>query len=203
MSISSKTDAANLALGNLGVSKEIANIDSENSAEAIACRRFFDTAVGAVLRDFDWPFARTSATLSLVASDPTVEWDYSYTYPTDCVNFHRIMSGTRTDDQDSRVPHAIYYGASGKLIYTDMEDAVGVYTKLVNSPSLWDEDFSVAFSYRLAAYIAPKVTGDNPYRLRKEMLEAYTYELGKAQGNAMKEETYDLEPGPPSLQARA
>src|SRR5665648_440114 len=98
--MSSATEICNMALGHLASGKEIANLETERSAEAIACRRFFDSARDAVLRDFSWPFATKIKALSLIEEDPNSEWAYSYRYPTDCLNFRRILSGTRTDTRD-------------------------------------------------------------------------------------------------------
>ena len=57
--MSSKTVICNLSLSHLGISKEISNIDTERSAAAEACRRWFNLARDETFRDFNWPFATT------------------------------------------------------------------------------------------------------------------------------------------------
>ena len=91
--MASKTEIGNLALSHIGIGKEVANIETEQSAEASALRRVYDTALRKTLRDFNWPFARVIADLGLIEEDPTDEWDFSYRVPSDCVSFRRIPSG--------------------------------------------------------------------------------------------------------------
>src|SRR5688572_11149621 len=111
--MASETEIANLALSHLGVGKEIANLETERSQEAVACRRFYDTARDATLRDFSWPFATKIAVLGLIEADPNDEWDYSYRYPSDCLQLRRILSGVRNDTRDSRVPFKLAHDDSG------------------------------------------------------------------------------------------
>src|SRR5438046_2758921 len=98
MPLSSTTEIANMAISLIGIAKEIANLDSENSAEAKACRRFFANVRDTVLGDFPWPFATKFATLSLVQTDPNDDWGFSYNYPSDALKIRRILSGIRNDD---------------------------------------------------------------------------------------------------------
>ena len=63
--MSSKTEIANLAISHLGIGKEIANVETEQSQEAKACRRYFDMAKKITLGDVDWTFATKFATLNL------------------------------------------------------------------------------------------------------------------------------------------
>lgn len=195
-------DIANLALGHLGVSKEIANLSTEKSKEAVACRKYFDLAREAVLRDFPWPFATKIATLSLVEEDPNSEWAYSYRYPTDCVYFRRILSGIRNDPRESRVPYRIARDSSGKLIFTDLDSAVGEYTVRLTTVTQYPPDFSLCLSYRLAAYIANSVTGAEPFKLKDEMMKHYKLELELAAANAANEEQPEEEPLTESFAAR-
>jgi hypothetical protein len=74
-------DICNLALSHVGVSTEIANLDTERSKEAQACRRFYEPTREEVLRAFAWPFATRFVDLQLVEEEPNDEWAYSYRYP--------------------------------------------------------------------------------------------------------------------------
>lgn len=87
--MSSSTEISNMALSHLAISREIAALDTERSQEAQACRRFYETVRKTVLRDYPWPFATKFATLALVEDDPNSEWDFSYRYPSDCLNARR------------------------------------------------------------------------------------------------------------------
>jgi hypothetical protein len=56
--MASKTQIVNIALARIGASKQVANVDTESSREAVTARTFFDDDVLYVLRDFPWPWAR-------------------------------------------------------------------------------------------------------------------------------------------------
>lgn len=186
--MASKTEIANLALSHLGVSKSIGNLTSEQSAEAKACRRFYDITLKTTLRDVEWPFATVVVDLGLTASNPTEEWDYSYTYPSECERFVRILSGKSNDTRQSRVPYEIYNSNSSRVIYTNEENAQAEIVKLVEDPGFYPSDFQLALSYRLAAYIAPRLTNGDPFNIMNKVMDMYTAEIDKAKANSLNEE---------------
>jgi len=192
--MASKTEIANLAISHIGIGKEVANIDTEQSEEASACRRYFDIAKENTLGDMSWNFATRFVTLGLVESTPSTEWDYSYRYPTDCLEIRRILSGVRNDTQRTRIPFRIISDSAGKLIYTDEPGAVIEYTRNITDIDLFSPEFKMALSFRLAYYIAPRLTAGDPFKLKEDMLRLYEIELGLAKKKNMNEETMDQLP---------
>ena len=188
----SSTSISNLALSHLGVGKSIASL-SENSQEAIACNRFYETARDATLRDHAWPFATKLAELALIEEDPNDEWDYSYRYPTDCLNIRRILSGYRKDTRDTVIPYKIAQDDSGLLIYTDSENAEVEYTMRATDAQFYPPDFELALSYRLAYYIAPRLTGGDPFKLQERVLKLYQWEISQAIASSVNEQRSDVE----------
>lgn len=192
--MASSTEICNLALSHLGVGKEIAALETERSQEASACRRFFDLARDEALRDFAWPFATKIIALGLVEEEPNDEWNYAYRYPTDCLNLRRILSGTRNDTRQTRVPHRIARDDSGRLIYTDTENAEAEYTILVDDPEQYPPDFTMALSLLIASYIAPRVTGGDPFKMGDRALRLYALSIEKARANSINEEQTEEHP---------
>lgn len=188
------TVIANMALGFLGVSKPIANLESESSVEAQACRTYFDTARDECLRDYGWPFATKLKTLSSLEENPSDEWDEAYQEPSDCLKARRILSGTRNDTQQSRVPYRIIRGDSGNVILTDKEDAVLEYTFRHTEIEYWPADFKTAMALKLATYIVMIVTAGDPYNMGPKSEARYQYQMGKAKMNARNEEVQDPAP---------
>jgi len=188
------TEIANLALSHIGVGKEIANLETEDSQEARACRRYFDIALEATLRDFNYPFANTFAVAQLVEENPTPEWGYSYRYPTGCVKLIRILSGTRNDTRQSRVPYKIGRDPQGRLVYTDMQEAVFEYTFLITDTSEFTSDAAIALSFRLASYIAPRVTSGDVHKLGDRAIRYYIGEVSLAKTNAVNEQQDEEQP---------
>lgn len=200
--MASKVGICNFALGHLGLGKEIANFETEKSQEAASCRLYYETALKQTLRDYDWPFATKIAALNLIEETPNVEWGYSYRYPTDCVKFRRILSGVRIETRTQRVPLKIAKDSAGRIIFTDRQEAEGEYTEYVTNPALYPEDFTMALSLRLAAYIAPRVTAGDPYKLAERATRLYLAELGMAEATSGNEEQTDPEPDSEMISGR-
>lgn len=186
--MASSTEICNLALGHLGVNKSISSLSTEQSQEANACRRFYDISLQRVLRDFDWPFARRYATLGLVEEDPNQEYAYSYRYPSDCVAIRKILSNLRNDTRQSRIHFSLGNDDAGQLVYTDQAEAEIRYTYLETDPDKFPPDFTIAFSYLIAYYIAPSLTGGDPYGVTNRALQSYLAEISRAGANAANEE---------------
>lgn len=192
--MANKTEICNMAISHLGNSSEIANVDTESSQEASACRRFYETAKNATLTDVDWPFATAYFTLNLIEETPDDEWNYSYRYPVGCLSVRRILSGTRNDSVKSREPYKILKDASGKLIYADKENAKIEYTEDISDPEFFSAEFALALSFRLASYIAPRLTGGDPFKMKQEMLGQYDLEINRAKKKAFNEEQHEQPP---------
>lgn len=190
--MASSTEICNLALSHIGIAKPIAALDTEQSQEAATCRVFYSIVRDVVLRDYRWPFASKIASLNLVEENPNSEWGYSYRYPTDCIMFRRILSGQRNDTPDTRIEYRLTKDAAGKLILCDIEEAECEYTEKVTDTQFFTADFILAFSYRLAYYIAPRLTAGDPFKLGEGALKLYNLEIGRAISSAFNEE----QPGP-------
>lgn len=192
----------NLALGHVGNSDGIASL-TEASTPARACKQFYAQTVDEVLRDFDWPFARTFEALALVAEDPTTEWDFSYRYPNGALAVRRILSDAgRVDTAATRVPWILGRDSAGLLLFADKADAVVAYTARVDAVGLYPPDFGQAVALKLAAWIAPQVTGGDPAKLGARAFGLYREQLELAQLNALLEERQDLAPESDFLSAR-
>lgn len=183
----------NLALRHLGHSTEVQDRD-EDTEPAAACRRFYEQALHEALRDFPWPFATKVAALALAGTDPVPGYGYSYTMPTDCMFFRRILSGRWNDSRSTRVPSTIIYGATGELICCNLSEATAEYTVRVTDPTRFPADFAQGVALLLAAYIAPSVTGGDPAKLGVQALQKYMLRMSKAQANAANEEQAEQSP---------
>lgn len=201
--MSSKTEISNLAISHLATGKTISDFTTENSEEARACRTYYEIAKRMVLADHDWTFATRFETLGLVASQPTSEWDYSYRYPSQCVKVRRILSGERSDTLDTQIPYKIISDSTGKLIYTDQEDAQVEITRDLDDPELFSPHFTMALSFRLAMYIAPRITAGDPQNLRERMQGYYLLELSSAVADNMNSEKLDKRPKSEFIKVRS
>lgn len=186
--MATKAGICNMALSHLGVGKEIANLETEKSAEAQACRRFYDEVLSVTLRDFPWPFATKIAALALIEANPNSLWAFSYRYPTDAVYIRRILSGIVPETEASRVSFQLARDSAGKILYTSWEDAEIEYTTLVTETEQYPSDFTMAFSLRLASYLAPRVTAGDPYKLGDRAERKYMMEISQSRATSHNEE---------------
>lgn len=197
----SQTSICQKALHFIGIGEEIASIN-ERSPEAEACLQFYDEALDELLREFPWPFATRNVALSTTnATDPddddalieySDEFFYSFRYPSDCVYARRIMSGQVPDDSSSIIRYKIASDTTGRLILANVETATLEYTSRVTDAALYPSDFAMALSYRLAAYIAPRLAED-PAKASQVAMRGYAFSLAKARSVAASEESE----GPP------
>jgi hypothetical protein len=202
----SKTNIANMALRHVGVSLTVADVDltSDRSAQARACREFYDNARDEVLRDFNWHFARRRSALTGLApvlSDPSSEWQYSYRLPSDLVAMRRVLNGlgVRYDTELGRIPYELSGDDSGQLLLTDYLTATGdplvvVYTARVTDVTKYPADFAQALALLLGGYIAASITEGDELKLGERALAKYAWRIAKAWANAANEEQPD-QPG--------
>jgi hypothetical protein len=187
------TEIANQALAHLGKGNFIASLD-EASAEAKLAKMFHLPSVKATLREFHWPFATRIATAQLIETDPNSEWGYSYTYPSDCIDMKRILSGIRNDTNDSIVRYRIIGSDQGKVILTDKIEAELEYTKYVSNTAIFPDDFELAVSFRWAMYMAPKILGADRAKQVQILKGDYMQHISVAKLNAAMEQQRDAEP---------
>lgn len=195
--MSFNTEVGNLALGHIGVNYEVADLDTEQSREAKAIRRYYETCLASVLRDFPWGFSTKVADLLLIEEDPNTDWLFSYRYPSDCLLARKILSGVNITTKNDTIDFKLSRDVGGRLIMTNQEDAVLEYTMLNTTFSQMPADFKLAFSYALAVLIAPSLTSGDPFKIRKDCQAMYESEMSKAKANSANEETigplYDSE----------
>ena len=186
----------NMALSTLGNSVEVQD-ENENSANANACRRFYEQVRDHVLEAFPWPFAKVIAALALVEADPTPEYYYAYRMPSDCVTPLRIVSATlnlRNPGPAQIIPYKIGRDSDGSLIYCDLENASLEYVQRVEDPTEFGPAFTDAVTFRLAWAIAPRVTGGDPYKLGDRAYQLSRQAIAEAAANALNDEQPDQLP---------
>jgi hypothetical protein len=196
--MSSIVEIYNFALASVGSQQDVSAAD-EMSTEAVKCTLFYANCRDRVLRDFDWPFARQYYTLGLVADAPNTEWAYAYRYPTTALNVRAIVNATRSSVP--RIPFSLGSDASGKLIYTDAENAVARMTVRIEDPELFDPLFVSALSFLLGSRVGPALSRDA--KLTALAYQMYGADVASARVEAANEGGQDPAPDAESITARA
>lgn len=186
------TIVSNLALSHLGNSNEIADVTTERSQEARACRAFLDISRDETLRDAALPTTRKTVTLALVTDDPTAEFRYSYRYPTDCLAVRGVVMDSVVRYYSPQLMSRLYVMAAdddGPLIKSNFADMGIEYIARITDPNFLPPDFRMAWSFKLAFYIAPRVTAGDPFKLGDRAANAYIEWIDKCKANAYNEES--------------
>jgi len=176
MAISNVT-ISNMALSHIGADSTIESM-TESSAEAAQCNLWYEYSRLQILEAYDWGFARKRIDMAVVdtISDDTTdnayyEWVYRYQYPSDCLSMRKISNPNGiTDDA---IPFDIEAGSGDltKVIMTNMEDAIGVYTFDCNTPSMFSAHFVDTLAVLLAHRVAFSLTGSRA--IAGDMMQMY------------------------------
>lgn len=177
----------NTALSRIGISSFISSLE-ESSIEARVCENVYEQSADHLLREFHWPFAQSYEQLALVADGTTTpwksDWAYRYRYPTNAITIRRVVTRLGKLESDA-APYAIGRDSVGKLIYTDIEDAVVEITNRNVDASEFDPTFASALAWYIGAEICMPLSVSDSFR--KQALQGFMLDLDKAKRIAANE----------------
>lgn len=157
--MASALDICNAALAHIGQRTIVASIDPpEQSTEAEYCALFWPLVRDEALASHTWSFATVRAVLAdlTASSAPPAAYEYSYGLPAECLKFIGVRASLAEDDTINK---NCRLGSDGTrtLIYTDVEDAVGVYVSRVTNATRYQPLLVRALEFMLAARLAPPI----------------------------------------------
>jgi len=155
-----KIEICNMALSRIGASP-IETLD-EPSEPARKCLQFYEHDRRVVLRRFPWSWATRRVELAQVQTKPQ-DYQYAFRYPSDCVYLRKLYifnEEGRLVPFPEFVQYKILSDGEGKVLYTNFERVLAEYTADIRDVSIMDEIFCEALSWKLAASIAFKLTGN-------------------------------------------
>ncbi len=153
----SDTLVANMALGHIGVSKQIGNMVTEKSTEAVQCALYYPQAIQESIEGWDWPELTTWASLALVATQPNDDWAYAYNYLNDCAKIRRIVTiNGRKETNPPAWKLGTYNGKTS--LFAQVNPCPIEYTRLLTDITQASALLVGAISWRLASFIAPALT---------------------------------------------
>ncbi len=144
-----ETDLANVALGHLGTAP-IMSIN-QASPEAEHCRRMWNLTRDALLRQRHWNFALKRAALPKLADKPAFGWANAFELPEDYI-LAVDLNGRRSGTGEA------HFDAEGDRLLCNEDQAELRYVRRVINVAEWDASFCQAFSYQLAAAVAPALS---------------------------------------------
>lgn len=157
----------------------------DGSTEATQCILWYDTMRQRLLRAAPWGFARTQKNpLTQVGDlypDNTSPYPflYAYSYPTDCLKLRYILAQPIPPNAGEDPPltglsfvgpgfmgpsrnnrFLIHNSSSGRIIITNVPNAIGVYTMDVTDPTLFDQLFTGALEDAISFKLIIPLSGN-------------------------------------------
>jgi hypothetical protein len=183
------TEICNLALSHAGVGKLISNVTTERSEEASVLKLMYPVSLGFLLRTYRFPYLEKTAALALVEEDPNDEWGFSYQYPNGAERIIRILSGFVADSSETKVNFTQGYTSTGRVIYTNQEEAQAQYVVSNPDPKYFPSDFKMAFSYHLASLVTPRLSGGDVMKITERLDSFFQFYISRCMAVAQNEET--------------
>ncbi len=171
--MTSAVDLANRALLEAGTRTTITSFE-EPSTEAAACATFYGPIRRQLLRGVHWGCAKKQLPLSLLgtlsAGTGVYPWTYKYAYPEDCLLLRYLLrtpptgTGVIGDPGYFRPSPANRFEIANdggvRVILSNVEFAIGVYTFDVTNVEIWDPLFEEAVVMALAAKLVIPLSGN-------------------------------------------
>lgn len=177
--VNSPQAVVNAALEQIASQTTIASL-TDGSDAANAALVVYAPTVQLMLRELDPDFARYTAPLVLSgAPTPVPPWAYEYLWPADMVRLRQVQppssgSGSLADPNDpqpvrANVAFDLIGGVNTKVILSNQQNALAVYTTSLVTESAWDSVFTDAVIRRLANPLALALSGRPDFA--REVLE--------------------------------
>lgn len=180
---------ANLALAHCGMNQVTSLSASSNDPKIKVINQFWAVARDDVFAEIDWSFATVTQMLTQIDDYEDAQWAYAYEFVTvNVANFWYVFEeGTASKKDEQKFEIKYDPNLADKVILSDLDDAIGLYTYIVTDVTLWSHKFVMAFSYRLASMILPLLTNDtekalmlaniaNNYVLEAKRIDSYNKE---------------------------
>lgn len=205
--MASEVDIANLALAHLGEDPAITSLDAPPSGGAHSKKAaiFYPIARNAMQEMHDWGFNTRRARLAELDLDNISEgttavyqipdaFAYAYAWPAGCIKPRRVLLPGESDDAKGQDFLVETLDDGTKVIFTNAEDAVLVYTQLVTDTTKFSPLFEIALSHLLASHLAgPIIKGREGRTVAAEHLKHAMLTIGQAaasDANARQQSAY-------------
>ena len=151
--MASVIEICNSALNLLGAST-ISSL-SDDSKNARLCNQRYEPIRNKIFRSHPWNCLIRRVELAQDATGPAIEYDYSYTLPSDCLRVLKIHNGS-TDSISSDLEYKI----EGRKLVTNQGTIYLVYVALITDPNEFDVALQEAIAAQMAADLAYAITNN-------------------------------------------
>jgi len=202
--IVSPADVVNLSLQRIGYKGRIGNIFDGSEAAKDALDIYSQTRDDLLREGEGWPFASRSVAATLLKSAPVggyfppntwtsaypaQPWRFEYSYPTDCLELRACKPAVFFVPNFMPQPYTFAisndngFTPSRRVILSNVQDAMLIYTGQVTDPALWPPDFVEAFAAALGQRLAGSLMKSlDMVKLEAADTAAETAEANRKQG---------------------
>lgn len=219
--MASQIEIINIALGKLGQSNKIPDLNDRSKARDVFAPLWAPTR-DLVLAERAWPWATRALALGLTAEVAQPGWAYRYNYPQECITAlaltdadglrHARRAGGLHCFADPMFRASFWNagawdwetssGEQGTTINTDVCEAFLVFIDRVEDTERFPPHFVNALAARLAAEAAPAMIGEVGFNSKRTLLEEYELALTKAGAHAFAQSQNQAVPVTPSVASR-
>jgi hypothetical protein len=149
-----------MALARLGDrSQRVTSIFPATTTIEQWCADVYEPTLVMAISRLDWPCFRKLFALSVSSEDPALTgWSYKYTRPADCLVFRRVVDANE-NSYDFKEMTEWSGGENTAYIYTNIEDAYGVYSYNNQDANSYSPGFVWLHSAMIAQVLAMPLTG--------------------------------------------
>lgn len=143
--IQAEVNLCNMALGKIGANR--ITLAMQSNPEGVQCNLIYEQTRNALLRMYDWIFARARTTLTADGTAPDFEWSARFELPSDYIRLQSNYTADNTrsiDDRDT---------IEGNYILSNDTTIEICYIKKVTDP----DDFDPLFKELLVLMLAVRV----------------------------------------------
>ena len=159
-----ETELVNMALNRVGALR-VNDFPTDNSAQGRVARLHYYQTRDALLRSYDWPFARKRVQLSQDTEDPDFEWDNQFLMPSDFLGFRESHEESQYDKANER------WEIEGDRFMTNDAAVYFKYIRRVENPTEFDPLFTELMILTLAKKFIPALCGTKAVLLTKDINE--------------------------------
>ena len=178
MKISSKIEVCNLALSRIG-QNSISSLEDDSSVQAQFCNMVYEQSKSALLAQYNWTFAISSAKLVKVdnTEDDFKEYTYKYALPE---GFLRLMCLYDNNNHEIvPVPNTKpIFKLEGKYIFSDFSDCKLKFIKDMDAVAEFSPMFIDCFVLDLAIRLTKLFNNSSTYLQQLQM--EYLQQIAKA-----------------------
>lgn len=230
--VQSSVQIANMSLAHLGILKPIValNENSTNATACnLFYHQVTEEVLRDFPWPFAWRYAPLTLVDGTADLQANPDWQYSYRAPSDALAIHRLLTSnipvgnlsdtwawpgflaTDARPDTSRIPFALGSDAEGGLVFCDQPvvDATDTSLQLPQVQYISDVDVALqapdvaqCIALKLAVYMAPALTGGDPFKLGYRAADMYETAILKARGAASRERQNAPPPDSEFIRAR-